>query len=160
MFIHTGKSISEINFKLFSVDIIEKNNKNFSYKNDFIVLIGGSFMNFFISLICFIINIFFHNEILKLIYIESLFIGILNLMPVSSLDGGRILKILLEKKIEFAIADKISFIISVLFLIPIATLGFLIFLKFKTNPSLLILCVYLISFLINNEPKRNYFNFV
>jgi stage IV sporulation protein FB len=153
-FILSGRRIKIIKIEPFSFDIVEEN-QNQSYKKDIVMLLSGSFMNFLISLICFLLSLFFYKNILNLISTESLSIGILNLLPISSLDGGKIMQIILEKKMELELAEKISFIISILFLIPLAVFGFFIFLRSKVNISLLALCIYLAMFLIMREPQKS-----
>lgn len=70
-------------------------------------------------------------------------------MPIYSLDGGQILLIFLKKKFNIYNSNMILFIISIIFIIPITTLGFFIAIKSNFNFSLLILIFYLISLFLN-----------
>jgi stage IV sporulation protein FB len=157
-FVLNKKHIRRINFELFSVDIFDENNQNCSYTADVFILLSGSVMNFLISAICFCLSHFFPNYIFSLICRESIFIGIINLLPISSLDGGQLLSIFLEKKFDFETAEKISLGISVLFLFPLSVLGFMILFRSWINASLLILCIYLIFLLIKREPEKRFIN--
>ena len=80
------------------------------------------------------------------------FIGMLNLFPIEMLDGGIILSLILNDKIgNFEKSKKISNIISVVFLIPIAIVGFLVLLSSKYNFSLILLSCYLFSYILFKE---------
>ena len=68
------------------------------------------------------------------------------------LDGGIILSLILNDKIgNFEKSKKISNIISVVFLIPIAIVGFLVLLSSKYNFSLILLSCYLFSYILFKE---------
>ena len=86
-------------------------------------------------------------EFLNLFSIQNSIVGFINLLPISSLDGGRVLLILLEKKIDYYTSYKISCIVSVIFIIPIFLLGFCAVLR-NFNFSILILAIYLSSLII------------
>lgn len=102
-------------------------------------------INLLFFIICFLIYKFLKLNIFKIFSIQNLIIGILNFMPIYSLDGGQILLIFLKQKFGIYIANMILFIISIIFIIPITTLGFFIAIKSNFNFSLLILIFYLIS---------------
>lgn len=81
-----------------------------------------------------------------IVSVVSLVLGVFNLLPVNSLDGGRVINTILvyffsERKVKI-----ISTIISILVIIPISIGGIYLFTKTK-NVSLLITTGYLISLL-------------
>ncbi|MCH5298083.1 MAG: site-2 protease family protein [Ruminococcus sp.] len=78
----------------------------------------------------------------------NLFLGIFNMLPVLSLDGGQILHLLLSRKIEDIKAQKAVNILTFIFIFPLAVLGFILLFKTKYNFSLLAVCLYLILSLI------------
>jgi len=145
------RKIKEIRINLFSIEINEYYTGLSSYKKDYFVLISGSFFN----IIIFLISKFFYKtyniNLLKLISVQSLLIGLFNLLPILSLDGGHIVLALLEKHFDFFKSQKISFIISITFLIPVATIGFYLFVKSRFNFSMLLVSLYLSLLLILRE---------
>lgn len=139
-----GERINKINFGFANVDIMTTNQNP---KNNFTVLISGSTVNFVIALIFIIIYSYSCNRVLSVIAYQNLCIGIFNLLPIGTLDGGQILLFILNKKFDVFTSEKISNIISVIFMIPVCTLGFMILFNSKYNFSLLILSCYLISYI-------------
>lgn len=69
-------------------------------------------------------------------------------LPIEPLDGGLALRYFLRSKYTNEKADRISRVISILFLIPLATLGFLILFNTSYNYSLLALSIYLTLYLV------------
>lgn len=144
--------IREINIGFFYIDIVDKDRKIINYENDLFILISGSALNYIISVIslfmfCFTKNYIFQN----IIYINST-IGAVNLLPIASLDGGQIVFIVLNRLFCFKTANILYNTISIIFLIPLAFVGFIVLLKSKYNFSLLFICCYLIyTLLLKNE---------
>lgn len=69
-------------------------------------------------------------------------------LPIEPLDGGLALRYYLRRKFTEVKAEKMSRIISTLFLVPLATLGFLVLLHTRYNYSLLALSIYLMLYLV------------
>ena len=69
-------------------------------------------------------------------------------LPIEPLDGGLALRYYLRGKYAQDKAEQISRIISLLFLIPLATLGFLVLLNTRYNYSLLAIALYLMLYLV------------
>lgn len=143
-----GHAIKEIKIKFFSIDIIDNDRSIISYENDLLILISGSIFNFIASLLSMIFYHFFLIGTFKYLAYINMLIGILNLMPISSLDGGQILYMLLSKIFSIDKTYIICEIVSFIFLFPLSVLGFIILLNSKYNFSLLFICCYLIYFLL------------
>ena len=77
----------------------------------------------------------------------NLFLGALHLLPIEPLDGGMALKALLCWKLEKRRAEFWALLTSIIFLFPLALLGFFILIYTKYNISLLVLCCYLTLYL-------------
>ena len=140
------KSISLIKVNAFSVDIIQKDSL-LSYSQELFILICGPILNIMSYIIFQIIYSVLKIEIFESFAVQSLLIGIMNLLPISSLDGGQILSIILKKFFDHEKSYRISCIVSVMFIIPLISFGFYLFLK-SFNISIFILMIYLASFLI------------
>ena len=145
--LYNGKKISKINIGLSNIDIIENGFPCSGIKTDIIILLSGSLSNFMVSFVVYIINLFFENYYFNIFIYQNIVIGIFNLLPISSLDGGQIFYILLSRVTDTRKAELICNIISFLILIPIFILSFLILFYSKYNFSLLFITFYLISFL-------------
>ncbi len=143
-----NNKIKKINFGFASVDIISSEQ---NFESGFLVLTSGSLVNFILALIFEILYLYFGSLVYNGIAYQNLCIGIFNLLPINSLDGGQIFFSLLNKKIDFLLAEKISNIVSFIFLVPVCILGFLVLINSKYNFSLLILSCYLISYICFKE---------
>lgn len=75
-------------------------------------------------------------------------LGGLHILPIEPLDGGLALHSFLSGKIGENKAAVICRAVSVIFLIPFATLGFLVLLRSRSNFSLLALSLYLMLYLV------------
>ncbi len=78
----------------------------------------------------------------------SLALGVFHILPVEPLDGGLALRAFLNCLTDGDRAARISFRLSLLFLLPLAVLGFLVLLRTRYNFSLLALSVYLMLYLV------------
>ncbi len=136
-----GGKIQSVNFGIANIDIVKSCDIS---KNEILVLLSGSITNFlFVCLFAGLYN-FFGNICLLYFMYQNLAIGIFNLLPIESLDGGRILSIFLSSSFEMNKASRISKIISYAFLVPIVLLGIYVVFESKYNFSLLIVISYLV----------------
>lgn len=120
-----------------------------------IILFSGSMMNFFIAVIFKIMcSVYYDVNIFQTIYLQNLCIGILNLLPISTLDGGCIFLSLLNEKIDSIVALRVYNIVSFIFLIPLFCIGMWILITSEYNFSLILLVTYLISCILL---KKNMF---
>ena len=152
MMMITDKSrIRKVNIGFFNVDIIDKSRSDSPVWKDIVVLLGGFLMNFLISVLSMGFYFVFKSEYFKIFSYVNIFIGILNLLPISVLDGGQIFFLVLGKNFNAAKSFWISQSVSILFLIPLSIFGFIILLNSKYNFSLLILSCYLMIYVIFKE---------
>ena len=140
--------VSSISFGLVNIGIESEN-----CEENIFIFASGPLVNLALAICFFIFYNFSGAFIFKTAFMQNLFLAGLNLLPISSLDGGKILKIILLKKFDFALAEKISSVISVIFLVPVFVCGFLVLFSFKYNFSLLIIGCYLISYIFCRESK-------
>lgn len=121
----------EIRLHLFGIDIVR--DKNAGYLSDAAISFAGPLANIIFSLFGFP---------------ESLILGIVHLLPIISLDGGRVLFSLLALFLSHKTADGIVLVLSYVIILPLAFLGFNLLLSSGNNFTLLLLCVYLLLSLI------------
>ena len=103
-----------------------------SYKKEILLCLSGPAVN----LLCFALFLPLCNssELAEFFAVSSLFLGILNLLPIHDLDGGRILKCLLCEKLSYDLADTICRALS--FLLVTAMWLTSVYLLLRTSASL------------------------
>ena len=77
-------------------------------------------------------------DFLDLFVLSSLFLGILNLLPISSFDGGRILFAIIESCVSFVCARKILCISSFILIFSLWTLSLYLLIKTASSLSLFV----------------------
>lgn len=78
----------------------------------------------------------------------SLALGLLHSLPVEPMDGGMALRALLCARMNGEQAGKLSLVISLGVLFPMAVLGFLVLLRTRYNFTLLAMSLYLMLYLL------------
>lgn len=136
--------VKEISLSVFDFKIIDKNINTRTKFDDIIITMMGCVSNFIIAILCLCVK---NNDLTYNFMICNLLIGIFNILPISSFDGGRILTLLLDKY-EKSIADRILFIISLITVLPLFVFGIIIIIRTKCNYSLLAVSIYLILIMI------------
>ena len=130
--------------------------KILSYRQETVVSLAGGFVNFLIaSLLCFF-YCFAGGDIRLLMPIyANLGLGVVNLLPIEPLDGGRALYFWLCQKRTEAHAGRITDKVGLAFLMPLFILSFIILVKSGYNITLLCISIYLgISLIARAGAKR------
>ena len=133
----------EIKISLFEISILDNCRHKRGNKQNFLIILFGPFAN----LICFIFFFLLYllgNSLFIVFATANLSVCIFNLLPVMSLDGGQLMYIMLCKRFDDRIAEKIVDITSFIFLFPLIAIGFIILFNSKYNFSLLFVCVYFV----------------
>lgn len=138
-----GERPETVRFGIFGMTIIRKNDITQDYKKEFITAISGPLMNFFLSLTLFGLYALCRKEILLKSALINLVIGLFNITPVFSLDGGRALESILSQRLPRDRCESVMKAVSVAFLVPMTALGFYILIKSGYNFTFLAISVYL-----------------
>lgn len=148
----SGDKPQKIEFGLFGLSVVRKNDIKLNYKNEIISSFFGPLVNIIIAVICFTFYAILKSELLLTVISVNLFLGVFNLMPVFGLDGGRILEFYLLSKHSPDKCEKIMRIVSAFTIVPLMSAGFFILIKSGYNFSLVMLSCYL-SFLLYKRVK-------
>ena len=150
---HFGSYPQKIKLTLFDIAIIDCKKTTRSNKAELIITLAGVTVNFILVIISyFLINIF-QNPYIEMFLDTNFTLGLFNILPIDSLDGGQALFILLSMKFSPFTSMKILNIISFMILIPVAVMGFLVLLQSKYNFTLLLTALYLIAIILLKNRK-------
>ena len=150
-----GLRVSHIVLYPFGVNLKLKNKLICSVADEIILYASGPFMNVILALICMLIYRHFPIYQLQYLYIANIMLFITNLLPVSPLDGGIILKKILMyflgTKSSNIIVKVISAFLSAVFIV------FGVYAVYCTegNFSILLLAVLLVGNLFTQKEKYN-----
>lgn len=140
--------VTEISFHLFGVEIQVDDRNRLSYRQEFLLALGGIFAN---ALLCSVMALFCWLQVwqgpARAVFSMSLFLALFNALPVGSLDGGRALETFICMHTTPQVAEGALQICSVIFLMPVGAYAFWLLLHVH-NVTLLAAVVYLMVSLI------------
>lgn len=143
-----GYRVRIVNFGFLNADIISNQIED---KKLLLILSGGCFVNFLLATIFGSMFVCFSTEVFKIIAYQNIGLGVFNLLPIYSLDGGQIFYLILKTRFSESVSLKILNGTSLLLVVPIFILGFYVIINSKYNFSLLLLSLYLISYILFKE---------
>ncbi len=112
-------------------------------KESISIALAGPIVNFLFSAVFYCLGVYFDNLLLAAFGVVQFLVGAINLLPVKGLDGGTVLTVLLEKHCKRN-ADLTIKLVSFCVSVAILVLGIAVTVKNTSNPSLLLLGIYLI----------------
>ena len=115
-----------------------------SYVEEIVVAAAGPLMN----LLCFTLTPLFPSALTNTMKSVSLLLCFLNLLPIATLDGGRVLKSVLAILFGETVAERILQITTALCLVLLWIFSLYIFFYSGINITLLVFSSYLFSYLI------------
>lgn len=132
-----GVRVRGLRLRLFDV-LIEADDPP-SVKADVLITLGGVAVNFlFAALLC---------PVGMKYGLPHLALGVFNLLPVMSLDGGHLLEICLERRFSPRAVGTVLRVTTFLFILPLMTAGSILLFRGGYNYSLLVISLYLIVLL-------------
>ncbi len=143
--------IRELDFSPFGIRMVREYTIETNYNGEIWISLAGPLFNLSLSLFSYMGAALFSSSALLNFAALNLCLGLFNLLPILPLDGGTILHILLCKIFPESMAGRISNVMTVLWLLPLACMGFFLLLQSGYNASLLITSVYLIAFLLLHQ---------
>lgn len=116
--------------------------QTYSYSDEIIICACGPLVNLVCAALCYIYTIRFgNNEYLDLFISSSLSLGIVNLLPIRTFDGGRIIRGFLIYFIDYNAVEKLLSVISFLLLFSIWCFSVYLLLRSSSSLSLFIFSI-------------------
>ena len=147
-----GYAPEKIKISLFEISISDRKRQERSFIQNFLIIFFGPFSNF----ICFILFYLLYligNDFFLYPAAANLSVGLFNVLPVMSLDGGHLLYLVLCKFFSESISQRVVNVITFIIIFPLAFFGFVLLFNSKYNFSLLIVCIYLVLSLLCRNNK-------
>lgn len=147
-----GYAPEKIKISLFEISISDRKRQERSFIQNFLIIFFGPFSNF----ICFILFYLLYligNDFFLYPAAANLSVGLFNILPVMSLDGGQLLYLVLCRFFSESISQRVVNVITFIIIFPLAFFGFILLFNSKYNFSLLIVCIYLVLSLLCRNNK-------
>lgn len=148
-----GAKLNSVAFNLGDV-AINADCTMLSYSEEIFVSVSGVAVNLVVSLLSFILFFMSKSQPWYDLGLTNALLGVFNLLPVRFLDGGQLLTLLLQKSFTTNFSERIVNILTVIFLVPIGTLGLIFLFNSNYNYSLFFAALYLICTLVSKEFKN------
>ncbi len=147
-----GLSRADVTINACGISADFKGRTAISYKNEIICFLAGGMANLLTAPVFFLISRYLpYTNGGASLFLCSIVFGILNLLPIYPLDGGRVLFSLLAQKFPLYKAKRITNVLGIIFLIPITALAFYALFITKFNVSLLLICAYLFVYILSGR---------
>lgn len=143
-----GSFPEKIKLTLFDIAIIDKKRYNRNIRQELVVVLAGVIMNFIFAFVFYVFFRFSGIVFFKNLYMSNIALGVFNILPVDTLDGGQAVLLFLSSHFSINRSMMILDIISFIILIPISCIGFLTLLQSKYNFTLLLTALYLIAIIL------------
>ena len=126
-----------VSLRVFDVAIVASGDR--PLVADLFITLAGPVINFLSAFVFYYFS--------PMLFVSSVVIGLFNLLPIETFDGGHALQILLSRRFEPKVCIYILKILTLLLLIPCLTFGILMLFYSKYNYSLLLISLYLLAVL-------------
>ena len=144
-----GAGIREFRFLPFGAEIRMKREVN--YSSELIISLAGPLANFVLAAVMYILFLFFPNPVILFTVICSIFLAVVNLVPVRGFDGGRMVRCIALSRLEYEKALKFIKISEQVSLIILSALSIAAIRAAAFNISLIIICLYLFVSVYKND---------
>ena len=148
-----GLKCSHITFYPFGLNLKLKNTIIYSLSDEIILYLSGPFSNILMALITLFAG--FKNQYFVDFYFKNIALCLVNILPIIPLDGGMVLKKILNYKLGYDGGNKAMKILS-LFFFMVVLLFFTVLLYYNSfNPSMCIFFIFIIGNVLFSKEKYN-----
>ncbi len=141
-----------IKISLFEINIRDDSRQLRTAKENMLIIFFGPAANFICFLPAFLLYLIGTDRIFPFAA-ANLSVGLFNLLPVMSLDGGQLLYLCLSRRMSPVQAEKTVCRATLILIFPLAAVGFFILFHSQYNFSLLCVCAYLVFSLITRQER-------
>lgn len=120
-----GYAPEKIKISLFEISISDRKRQERSFIQNFLIIFFGPFANF----ICFILFYLLYligNDYFLYFAAANFSVGLFNILPVMSLDGGQLLYLILSRFFSDTVSQRIVNVITFIIIFPLASFGFIL----------------------------------
>ena len=142
----SGDSPQKISVGIYGIRIERHEKTCISYPVEILIALAGPLFNLTIAML---MTLF--NRDMTVSVRMNIVIALFNLLPLTPLDGGRVLYYVLCSVKNISFASKITKIITALGIVPLTVIGLLLFINNKQDYSLLLSSLY-VSFALLSLP--------
>jgi stage IV sporulation protein FB len=140
----SGGEVEEVSFKTFGINIRLSRTAKLSYSDECIISLAGCAANLVCCLAAFLLfRLGVAEDKMYAMAYMNLILCAFNIIPISSLDGGRALEAALCGRYGFVKAHNAVRITSAVFIIPLTVAGLWLLVRTGYNFSLLAASIYL-----------------
>lgn len=143
----------KLSLNVAGVEMSNRDGIKLSFQQEIIAALAGPLTNFIIALLLLTLYKFSRHNYFIFNAGINICLGIFNLLPIETLDGGRILYFALAIRCDLPKAEKYIHTVSLVFTVTLLVLGIVLFFRTGKNFSLLITSLYLSAVLLNEYFK-------
>lgn len=143
-----GCGICEFDLCIFGAALKRSNDVTVSLKDEVLVALSGPAVNLFFAVVFLPFALLHTFKKAELLILVNLLLGLFNLLPFYSFDGGRAIEALIAQKKDDAAAQKAVTALSFAVAFPLTVLGLFRMLSDYHDFDLLLLSLYLLLSLI------------
>lgn len=150
-----GLKPSHISFQPFGVNLRLKNKIVYSLADEIILYAAGPLCNIVLALGAAVVFPYFPYEELRMFYAGNILLFCVNMLPITPLDGGMILKKILSRRFGSRNAEKTLRVVSALLTVILIVFGAYVVYITKLNFSVLFFAVFLAGNIFTQNEKYN-----
>lgn len=143
-----GHPVDLILFTGFGLQMKKAPGRQWSYGKDILVALSGPVCNLLVFALISTVLHSFQTGIYSLFAMTNLAMGLFELLPVGDLDGGQAATAFFSLFLDRTKACALTFVLSLLILVPLVILGILLILHNHRNFSLLFVSLYCLFHLL------------
>lgn len=143
------QKIDRVLFSASGMRIDRRECSRLTLKAETVTALSGVFVNFCLAFVSYMIFLAAKSEFFLSVTAVNLVIGVFNLLPVESLDGGNVLRCILISRIPVEKAESTLTDVSITVVIMLIIFFAVTVFTKTVNPSLTVVLIYLVFLLIN-----------